>query len=105
MSKFTVKELWEKRYGNAEEIIDYAGRRILKSACGNPYSGFQPTIDHIRPLSKGGRDVEGNIEICHYDTNAEKGDAFSTWHTNERTFQAKRIKGTSTDYYITEILN
>mgnify|MGYP003303635420 CR=1 FL=1 len=56
MSKYTVKELWEERYGKAEEIIDYAGRRMLKSACGDPNSRYQPTIDHLRPISKGGRD-------------------------------------------------
>ena len=103
MSKYTVKELWEERYGKVDEIIDYAGRRMLKSACGNQNSSCQPTIDHIKPISKGGKDVKGNIEICHVDTNIEKGDTFSTWNTNDRCFQAKRIKGTSTDYKITEI--
>ena len=103
MTKYTVKELWEERYGKAEEIIDYAGRRMLKSACGDPNSRCQPTIDHVRPISKGGRDVKGNIEICHVDTNYEKGDRFSTWKTNQRFFCAKRVKGTSTDYVVEEV--
>ena len=105
MSKYTVKEIWEERYGKVEEITDYAGRRMLKAACGDPNSNYQPTIDHIRPISKGGKDVKGNIKICHVDTNFEKGDSFSTWNTNERCFQAKRVKGTSTDYIIKEIFH
>ena len=102
-SKYTVKELWEERYGKAEEVEDYAGRVMLKSACGNIHSNYQPTIDHIKPLSRGGKDVKGNIEICHVDTNFEKGDTFSTWKIEERCFQAKRVKGTSTDFTIEEI--
>ena len=65
MSKYTVKELWEERYGKAEEVIDYAGRRMLKAACGDPYSSYQPTIDHIKPIAtaKTEQDV---IDLCHY---------------------------------------
>ena len=102
MSKYTVKELWEERYGSVDEVYDYAGRRMLKSACGNLYSDYQPTIDHIRPISDGGRDIKGNIEICHIVTNAEKGDSFPTWNTNGKRFHAKRVKGTSDEYTIEE---
>ena len=103
MSKYTVKELWEERYGKSEEEYDYAGRRMLKSACSNLNSNFAPTIDHIKPISKGGKDVKGNIKICNVDTNYEKGDTFSTWETNGRYFQAKRVKGSSTNYVIEEV--
>ena len=103
MSKYTVKELWEERYGKAEEVIDYAGRRMLKCACGDTNSCYQPTIDHVKPISKGGKDVKGNIEICHVDTNFEKGNSFSTWNTNDRCFHARKVKGSSTDYIIEEV--
>ena len=55
MSKYSIKELWELFYGDEAQVYDYAGRLMLKSACGNPNSKYEPTIDHIRPLSKGGR--------------------------------------------------
>ena len=103
MSKYKIKELWEERYGAQQEIFDYAGRLILKSACGNHNSSYEPTIDHIRPLSEGGKDVKGNIEICHTDTNFEKGNRFSTWSTNQCYFHAKRVTGSSTDYIIEKI--
>lgn len=101
-SKYKVKELWTERYGNIEEIEDYAGRTIKKSACGNHNSSYEPTIDHIRPLSDDGKDVKGNIVICHRVTNFEKGDNFPHWKTNGKRFHAKRIKGSKTNYIIIE---
>ena len=103
MSKYRTIDLWNERYGNADEVYDYAGRLMKKSACGNPNSKHHPTLDHIRPLAKGGSDVRGNIEICHRDTNEEKGDSFPHWQTNGKSFRAERVKGTRTDYVIVEI--
>lgn len=100
MSKHQIKEVWEKYYGRSEIAFDYTGRLMKKSACGDPNSAFQPTIDHIRPLSAGGSDVLGNIEICHRDTNEEKADNFPHWKANGERFRAKRVKGTRTDYTI-----
>lgn len=100
MSKFNCIDLWEERYGNKTEVIDYSGRKTMKSAISNINSNFHPTIDHIRPLSKGGSDVRGNIEICHRTTNEEKADTFACWNTNGKNFKAVRVKGTRTDYKI-----
>lgn len=102
-SKFTVLELWNKRYGNREEVPDYASRLMKKSACGNPNSQFHPTLDHIRPLSQDGEDIEGNIVICHRATNAEKANKFPTWKANGKTFQAKSVKGKKGTYIIVEL--
>ena len=100
MSKYNTIDVWNKLFGNTEEIIDYAGRLIKKSACNNPNSMYFPTIDHIRPISKGGVDSINNIIICHRDTNAEKADKFPHWKSNGRRYHAERIKGTRTDYRI-----
>ena len=103
MSKYNTKDLWNERYGSREEVEDYSGRLMKKSACGDPNSKYHPTIDHIRPISKGGKDIKGNIEICHRITNEEKGDTFPTWKTNGKIFQAVRVKGTSDEYQIEEV--
>lgn len=103
MSKYNTIDLWNERYGKIAEVYDYAGRLMKKSACGDPNSRYHPTLDHIRPLSKGGSDVDGNIEICHRDTNEEKGDSFPHWKTNGRCFRAERVKKTRTNYVIVEI--
>ena len=100
MSKYKTIDVWNAVYGNAETVTDYAGRVMKKSACGNPNSGYHPTLDHIRPLSEGGLDVPGNIAICHRDTNGEKADCFPHWKANGYAFKAIRVKGTSTDYKI-----
>ena len=103
MSKYRTIDVWNMRYGNSEREYDYAGRLMLKAACGDPDSAYHPTLDHIRPLSKGGCDVLGNIEVCHRDTNEEKGDKFPHWKANGKTFRAKRIRGSRTDYEIEKI--
>ena len=104
MSKYSIKDLWELFFGNKTEVYDYAGRLMLKSACGDPNSQYHPTIDHIRPLSQGGKDIKENIVICHVKTNEEKADTFSCWWANERNFCAKRKKGNRNGYIIEEVI-
>ena len=100
MSKYKTIQVWNKVFGGSEEILDYTGRLMKKSACGDPTSAYHPTIDHIRPLSKGGSDVLENMVICHKDTNAEKGNHFPCWKTNGGVYYAIRIKGTRKAYRI-----
>lgn len=102
MSKFNTVDVWNHFYGNVEEVKDYAGRLMKKSACGNPNSRFHPTLDHIRPLSLGGADVIDNIEVCHRDTNEEKSDNFPHWKANGKRFHAQRVKGSRVAYEIYE---
>lgn len=94
MSKYSILDIWKMYYGKTESATDYAGRIIKKSACSNPNSSYQPTIDHIRPLSKGGADDLDNIIICHRDTNGEKADSFPHWRCNKQRFKAIKKKGT-----------
>lgn len=100
MSKLNIIDVWNIVYGSNQEVYDYAGRRMKKSACGNPNSRFHPTLDHIRPLSQGGSDVLDNIVICHRDTNEEKADCFPHWRTNGRRFHARRVRGSRIEYEI-----
>lgn len=103
MSKYTVMGLWEQLYPSQTEVNDYTGRKMLKSAIGNQNSRYCPTIDHIRPLSKEGKDVLGNIVLCNIKTNREKGESFSTWKANEHIYQAKRVKGARNEYDIYQV--
>lgn len=100
MSKYSVEKLWKELYGTKEKVYDYAGRPMLKSACGDPHSAYQPTIDHIRPISNGGKDTKENIVICHHLTNEEKADSFPHWKANNMRFHAKRTKGLTNGYKI-----
>lgn len=100
MSKYRTIDVWNMFYGSKETVTDYAGRIIKKSACGNPNSAYYPTLDHIRPLSKDGKDVLENIVICHRDTNKEKADSFPHWKSNGYAFKAIRVKGSRVSYKI-----
>lgn len=105
MSKYTTIEIWNEVYGKLEEVKDYAGRLMKKSACGNPDSNYHPTLDHIRPLSDGGKDVKGNLKVCHTLTNQEKGDNFPHWKANGKKFKAIRKTGASDSYEVVEDTN
>ena len=100
MSKYNTIDIWNKVYGKKDEVYDYAGRLMKKSACGNPNSKYHPTLDHIRPLSLGGADVVENIVVCHRDTNEEKADHFPHWKTNGKRFHSQRVKGSRVAYEI-----
>lgn len=100
MSKYTTIEVWEIKYKNAEEIEDYSGRTMKKSACGNPNSDYFPTLDHIRPLSYGGLDILDNIEVFHRKTNEEKADSFPHWKANGKKYKAIKTRGKKNGYTI-----
>lgn len=102
MSKYKVIDLWNERYGKCDEVRDYAGRLMKKSACGNQFSDYEPTIDHIRPIADGGKDVKENIVICHYKTNEEKADKFPHWKANGLCFNAKKNSNHQNSYSISK---
>ena len=102
MSKYRTIDVWNAIYVNKEQVYASPGRLMKKSACGNPNSRFHPTLDHIRPLSDGGSDVEENLIICHRDTNEEKADFFPHWIANGKRYHARRVKGSRVAYEIIE---
>ena len=73
---------------------------MLKCACGDPHSAYQPTVDHIRPIAGGGKDIKANMIICHRSTNEEKADRFPHWKANGSRFHAKKAKGVKNGYRI-----
>jgi len=81
-------------------MIDYSGREMRISDVGKHNSDYEPTLDHIRPLSQGGVDELDNLIICNRLTNFEKGESFSTWKTNGKRFQARRERGKKNKYTI-----
>lgn len=102
MSKYEIKDLWEKFYGEKLEAQDYTGRTMKKTALSTPDNPYHPTIDHIRPLSKGGLDIIENIVVCHRATNKEKADTFPHWTANGIKYKALRVKGKRGAYRIVE---
>lgn len=80
---------WEKEFGNVEQARDFAGRLIKKCAFGQTTSNFGWDIDHIQPLSKGGKDNDENKQIVHVKTNDEKADK-TTFIIKGTTYQVQK---------------
>ena len=38
---------------------------------------MSPSLDHVKPLSKGGHHVLGNVQLAHLECNVRKGNEFS----------------------------
>ncbi|MDR2091414.1 MAG: HNH endonuclease [Clostridiales bacterium] len=83
--------LWEKDFGNKQIAYDFAGREIHKSEYGNENSPYGWNIDHIQPLSNGGKDTYENIQIANIATNREK-DNKSSFSANGKKFQVQLTK-------------
>ena len=100
MARYKTIEIWNMLFGNVQDVYDYTGRLMKKSACGNPRSRYCPTIDHIRPISQGGSDTLDNIVLCHRDTNIEKANKFPHWRSNGKKFYAVKSRGSRGGYDI-----
>jgi 5-methylcytosine-specific restriction protein A len=68
-------EAWADRYGLGYAPCYYCKRRIrlAKSGC-TTHTDDEATIDHIVPLSRGGKNTRENIVWSCYPCNYEKGD-------------------------------
>lgn len=73
--KWDHNKIWEKHFGSSVSTFDYAGRRIRKSEYNTP-TEFAWSLDHIKPIAKGGTDSSRNLMPVHALTNLEKGDSF-----------------------------
>lgn len=100
INKENALALWEERYGNAVDVVDFTGRPINKGY----YNSRQPAqgrdgvvrnygwnLHHILPQALGGNDDEQNLEIVNIITNDEAEDKTS-FVANGEQYQIKRIR-------------
>lgn len=90
---------WESEFGDVEEAEDFTGRPILKCAYGQNNSRYGWDIDHIMPISKGGKDNDENKQIVHVDTNDEKQDKITFVSANGRTYQVQKVNNNPPEYW------
>lgn len=85
-SQAELLEVWRK----ATEIAnvdpsnfrqDYAGAWIRFSDHGNRNSQYGWEVDHLKPVSKGGKDVMSNYLPLQWQNNVRKGDDYPRWAT------------------------
>lgn len=90
LNKETAIRLWVQQFGKKQKAIDFAGREIAKAAYNDRNSNYGWNVDHILPLSRGGKTADHNLICCHILTNDEKADKFPCFKANEKEFEIQK---------------
>lgn len=90
LNKETAIRLWVQQFGKRQKAIDFAGREIAKAAYNDRNSKYGWNVDHIFPLSKGGKTADYNLICCHILTNDEKADKFPCFKANAKQFEIQK---------------
>lgn len=90
LNKETAMRLWVQQFGKKQKSIDFAGREIAKAAYNDRNSNYGWNVDHILPLSRGGKTADHNLICCHILTNDEKADKFPCFKANTKGFEIKK---------------
>ena len=90
LNKETAMRLWVKQFGKRQKATDFAGREMAKAAYNDRGSKYRWNVDHIFPVSKGGKTADYNLICCHMQTNSEKADRFPCFRANEKAFEIQK---------------
>lgn len=90
LNKETAIRLWVQQFGKRQKAIDFAGREIAKAAYNDRNSNYGWNVDHILPLSRGGKTADYNLICCHILTNDEKADKFPCFKANAKEFEIQK---------------
>ena len=92
INKQNAMKLWRERYGDNNDVCDYAGRPMFFLDYNDRDSKYGWNIDHILPQDRNGTDDIDNLIICNIKTNDEKANK-TTFEANYKKFQVKKIDG------------
>lgn len=87
LNRETAMRLWGVFFGKKTNAVDYAGREIRKGAYNDRNSQYGWNVDHILPVSKGGKTADHNLICCHILTNDEKANSFPLFNANNQKFK------------------
>lgn len=90
LNKETAIRLWVQQFGKRQKAIDFSGREIAKAAYNDRNSNYGWNVDHILPLSRGGKTADHNLICCHILTNDEKADKFPCFKANAKEFEIQK---------------
>lgn len=90
LNKETANRLWVQQFGKGQKAFDFSGREIAKAAYNDRNSKYGWNVDHILPLSRGGKTADHNLICCHILTNDEKADSFPCFKANEKEFEIQK---------------
>lgn len=92
LNKETALRLWNKSFGKATKVKDFTGREISKGAYNDRNSNYGWNVDHILPVSRGGKTADHNLIICNIVTNDEKADKFPAFTANGKQFEIRKVE-------------
>lgn len=92
INRETAMLLWNKSFGKASKVKDFAGREIIKAAYDDRESEYGWNVDHVLPQSKRGKTTESNLICCHIKTNDEKADKFPCFTANGKKFEIIKVQ-------------
>lgn len=92
LNRETALRLWNKTFGKETKVVDFANRRIVKGAYGDRKSEYGWNVDHILPVSQGGKTNDSNLIITHIKTNDEKADKFPCFVANGIKFKIVKVQ-------------
>lgn len=90
LNKETAIRLWVQQFGKRQKAMDFSGREIAKAAYNDRNSKYGWNVDHILPLSRGGKTAGYNLICCHILTNDEKADKFPCFKANAKEFEIQK---------------
>ncbi len=90
LNKETAIRLWVQQFGKIQKATDFSGREIAKAAYNDRNSNYGWNVDHILPLSRGGKTADYNLICCHILTNDEKADKFPCFKANAKEFEIQK---------------
>lgn len=90
LNKETALRLWVQQFGKRQKAIDFSGREIAKAAYNDRNSNYGWNVDHILPLSRGGKTADYNLTCCHILTNDEKANKFPCFKANTKEFEIQK---------------
>ncbi len=96
-----AKELFKEKYPSGIGY-DFRGRKMILENYNMKNMNDNFNIDHILPVSKGGKTIKENLECTNIITNEIKGDK-TTWEDNGITFQVKRVKGNKDAHIVVKL--
>ena len=92
LNRETAMRLWNKTFGKDTKASDFTGRKIVKGAYGDRNSDYGWNVDHILPVSHGGKTNDSNLVITHISTNDEKADKFPCFVANGINFEIIKVQ-------------
>ena len=92
LNRETALRLWNKTFGKDTKAVDFSNREIAKGAYGDRNSDYGWNVDHILPVSQGGKTNDSNLIITHIKTNDEKADKFPCFTANGSKFEIVKVQ-------------